>query len=203
MIEFLQGTALGFSGAASPGPFQAWVLAQAIRNGVVRTLPLALAPLASDGPIIALVLLVLARAPAWLLRGLHLAGGAFLLWVALGLLRAIRAAPAAGPAIEPEPPGRAFLRGMAMNALSPGPWLFWSLVSGPILAESWKRSPSAGLAFLAGFYLLLCGVNAALVVLFGTARRLGPRVARVLACLSAATLAGFGAWQLALGLAGR
>lgn len=202
MIEFVQGTTLGFSAAASPGPFQAFLLAQTLRNGVPRSLPLALAPLASDGPIIALMLLVLTRAPAPLLRGLQLAGGAFLLWVAFGLLRSRRAPPAPGRPVEAEPPGRAFLRGVAMNALSPGPWIFWSLVSGPALVYAWKAAPARGLAFLAGFYLLLCGGNAALVALFGTARRLGPTASRALTGLSALALAGFGLWQLGRGMAG-
>ena len=203
MIEFVQGTTLGFSAAASPGSYQAFLLAQTLRNGALRSLPLALAPLASDGPIIALMLLVLTRAPPALLRGLQLAGGAFLLWVALGLLRSLRRAPAPGRPVEAEPPLRAFLRGVAMNALSPGPWIFWSLVSGPLLVRSWNAAPARGLAFLAGFYLLLCGGNAALVVLFGTAHRLGSGPSRALAALSAAALLGFGLWQLWLGLSGR
>ncbi len=202
MIEFVQGTTLGFSAAASPGPFQAFLLAQTLRNGVSRSLPLALAPLASDGPIVALVLLVLTRAPAPLLRGLQIAGGLFLLWVAFGLLRSPRPAPAPGRLAVAEPPLRAFLRGVVMNALNPAPWIFWSLVSGPALVCAWKEAPARGVAFLVGFYLLLCGGNAALVALFGTARRLGPGASRALAGLSALALAGFGLWQLGRGLAG-
>jgi len=203
VIELVQGATLGFSAAASPGPFQAFLLAQTLRNGALRSLPLALAPLASDGPVIALMLLVLTRAPPALLRGLQLAGGVFLLWVAAGLLRSLRRAPAPGRPVQPEPPLRAFLRGVAMNALSPGPWIFWSLVSGPILVQRWKAAPARGLAFLLGFYLLLCGGNAALVVIFGTAHRLGPAASRALTALSALALGGFGLWQLWQGIAGR
>ncbi len=202
MIEFVQGTTLGFSAAASPGPFQAFLLAQTLRNGVSRSLPLALAPLASDGPIIALVLLLLTRAPAALLRGLQVAGGVFLLWVAFGLLRSPRPAPAPGRPAVAEPPLRGFLRGVVMNALNPAPWIFWSLVSGPALVCAWKEAPARGVAFLVGFYLLLCGGNAALVAFFGTAHRLGPGASRALAGLSALALAGFGLWQLGRGLVG-
>lgn len=202
MLELIQGATLGFSAAASPGPYQAFLLAQVLRNGTLRSLPLALAPLVSDGPIIALMLLVLTRAPPALLRGLQLAGGAFLLWVAFGLLRSLRRAGAPGLAPAAEPPRRAFLRGVAMNALGPGPWVFWSLVSGPILVRSWNAAPVRGLAFLLGFYLLLCGGNAALLVVFGTAHRLGPAASRALSGLSALALGGFGLWQLWQGVAG-
>lgn len=201
-MELVQGAALGFSAAASPGPYQAFLLAQALRNGALRSLPLALAPLASDGPIIALMLLVLTRAPPELLRGLQLAGGAFLLWVAAGLLRSLRRAAGPGPAPRAEPPLRAFLRGVAMNALGPGPWIFWSLVSGPALVRAWNAAPGRAFAFLLGFYLLLCGGNAALILVFATAHRLGPAASRALGLLAALALGGYGLWQLWQGAAG-
>lgn len=193
MHPFAQGAALGFSAATSPGPFQAFLLAQAVRLGALRALPAALAPLASDGPIIALVLLALSRAPERLLRGLHLAGGLFLLYLAQATLRA--AARAAGRAPSAGA-GGGFLRAVVMNALSPGPWIFWSLVSGPVLVESWRASPGLGLSFLAGFYLLLVGGNAALVVAFASARRLGPGAERALGLASGAALLLFGLHQL-------
>jgi len=202
VLRFVQGVALGFSASASPGPFQAFLLAQALANGALRSLPLALAPLASDGPIIALVLLVLARAPEGLLRALQILGGLFLLWIARGTFRALLApVPPDGPVPPAEGPAPGFARAVAMNALSPGPWIFWSTVSGPILVESWRASPASALSFLAGFYLLLCGGNAALVLLFSGARRLGPGPTRVLTAASASVLAGFGLWQIARGIA--
>jgi len=194
--------ALGFSAAASPGPFQAFLLAQALANGALRSLPLALAPLASDGPIIALMLLVLARAPEGFLRVLQILGGLLLIWIAGGTFRALRApASPAAPAPPAERPARGFAKAVAMNALSPGPWVFWSTVSGPILVESWRASPASAASFLAGFYLLLCGGNMALVLLFSSARRLGPGPARVLTAASASVLLGFGVWQIARGIA--
>lgn len=203
MIELLQGAIIGFSAAASPGPFQAFLLAQALRNGTLRSLPLALVPLASDGPIIALMLVWLTRAPPPLLRALQLAGGAFLLWVALGLLRSLPRAKGLGPTSPGnERPWRAVVRGVAMNALSPGPWIFWGLVSGPALVRAWNAAPARGLAFLLGFYLLLCGGNATLLLAFGTAHRLGPAASRALGGLSALALGGFGLWQLWQGIGG-
>lgn len=197
---FAQGAALGFWAAASPGPFQAFLSGHALRHGAWRALPAALAPLLSDGPIIAVVLLALVQAPPGLLRGLNVAGGLFLLWLAWAGLRSSRA---------PVPASRApagALRGVGqaviMNALSPGPWVFWSLVCGPILASAWAARPATALAFLAGFYLLLCGGNGALVVLFAGARRLGPGATRALALASAAALLLFGLHQLWRGTLG-
>jgi len=200
---FTQGAALGFSAAASPGPFQAYLLSRATRLGIRGALPLALAPLVSDGPVVAVVLLALSTAPAWLLRTLGIGGGAFLLWMAWGAIGALR-----GPPVPPGRPaengGGSFLRAALVNAAGPGPWVFWSTVCGPILVEAWRVAPARGLSFLVGFYSMLVGGNAAVVVLSGLAGRAGgPRAARALGWASAILLAAMGALQLWRGLTGR
>jgi threonine/homoserine/homoserine lactone efflux protein len=199
VLPFAQGATLGFSAAAQPGPFQAYLLAQSAREGPLRALPLALVPLVSDPPVIAAVLALLAQVPPGLLRALQIGGGAFVLWLgASGLRAALR--PAAADAGAREPP-RGFWRAVLVNLTNPNAWIFWSLVGGPILAEAWRAAPARALAFLAGFYLLLLGGNAALVLAFGAAGRLGPRAAGVLGVLSSAALLAFGGWQVARGLA--
>jgi threonine/homoserine/homoserine lactone efflux protein len=196
-----QGAALGFGAAASPGPFQAFLLSRAARGGVRRTLPLALAPLASDGPIVAIILLALSRAPPSLLRVLGVAGGVFLLWIAWGTVRSLAAPGTAAPP-PAEGAGGSFLRAALVNALGPGPWIFWSTVGGPSLLEAWREGPPDALAFLGGFYALLVGGNATVVSLAGWAGGAGPRAARALAWCSALVLGGLGALQLWRGVAG-
>jgi threonine/homoserine/homoserine lactone efflux protein len=197
---FLQGLTLGFSAAAQPGPFQAYLLAQSLRNGARRTLPVGLVPLVSDPPVIAVVLAVLAQVPAGFLRALQLAGGAVVLWLGAGALRAALAAPPAADA-EAHAPPRGFARAVAVAFTNPSVWIFWSLVGGPILAEAWRAAPVRALVFLAGFYLFLAAGNAALVLLAGQARRLGPRFARGLGIASGLALVVFGLWQVGRGMA--
>jgi threonine/homoserine/homoserine lactone efflux protein len=199
---FTQGVTLGFSAAASPGPFQAFLFAHASRHGVRRTLPLVLAPLVSDVPIVAVILLALTRVPEGFLRALEVAGGAFLLWLAWGSWRtAGEAGSGAGPAAR-DATG-SFRQAVVVNATGPGPWVFWSTVCGPILTEAWRAGAPRALAFLLGFYGLLVGGKALLVVAFGLAGRIGPRTARGLGLLSAAAMAVMGALQLWRGLTGR
>jgi threonine/homoserine/homoserine lactone efflux protein len=197
---FTQGVTLGFSAAVSPGPFQAFLLARAARSGIRRTLPLTLAPLVSDVPIVAVILLALTRVPPGFLRALEVAGGAFLLWLAWGTLRT-RGEPVGAGGAAPRA-GGAFLSAVVVNATGPGPWIFWSTVCGPILASAWEASPARALAFLAGFYGLLVGGKAAIVAAFGMAGRIGPGVARWLALASAAAMGVMGALQLWRGLTG-
>jgi len=199
--RFAEGAALGFGAAAAPGPFQAFLLSRSLRLGLRRALPLALAPVASDGPVVLLVLTALSRAPPALLRGLQLAGGAFLLWLAFSTWRAPSApAPPGAPASADR--GPEFVRAMLVNALGPGPWVYWTTVAGPIVVRAYGEGPSSAFGFVGGFYLLLVAGNAALVVLFAFARRMGERVARGLGRTSAAVLLAFGLLQLWRGLWG-
>lgn len=199
MIPFAQGATLGLSGALSPGPLQAYMLAQAARRGPWRTLPIALVPLVTDPIIVATVLAVLSQLPVALLRGLRIGGGAFVIWLGASALRALRRLPDAAPAREP-PIG--FVRAAFVNVTNPNAWLWWSVAGGAALADAWRKAPAQGLAYLGGFYLCLVGGNALLIVAFGEVGRLGPRAARWLATASAALLLFFGALQLAKGIAG-
>jgi threonine/homoserine/homoserine lactone efflux protein len=195
---FLEGAALGLSAAAQPGPLQAYLLAQSARNGARRTIPVALVPLATDPPLIAVVLAVLAQVPAGFVRVLGVAGGALVVWLGAGALRAARA-PGPAPS-RPAPAG--FVRGLLLNFTNPNAWLYWSLAAGPILAAAWRDSPAQAVAFLAGFYLLLVGGNVAFVLLAGRAARAGPGLARALGALSGVALVLFGLWRIAQGLLG-
>ena len=67
----LQGLGYGGAAAAQPGPFQAYLLSQTLKNGLRSTLVAALAPLMSDGPIVLLVLLVLTQMPDWFVAALR------------------------------------------------------------------------------------------------------------------------------------
>ena len=196
MLSYLViGMTYAFAAALQPGPLQAYTVAQTLSHGWRRALPAAFSPLLSDGPIIALVLLVLSRLPAWLIPAVRLAGGVLLLVFALLAARTWWSFDAGGAA-----PGRAKPRSLlgatAVNLMNPGPYLGWSLIMGPLLLKGWRESPANGIALLAGFYGVMVASIAAIIVLAGAARGLGPRANRAMIGLSALALAGLGAWQL-------
>ncbi len=198
---FVQGVVLGFSAAAQPGPFQAYLLAQSVRNGPARTIPVTAVPLVSDPPVIAVVLVALAQVPAGFLRVLQILGGAVILWLGAGALRALRAAPGGEGGAPPSGP-RGFWRAVLVNLTNPNAWIGWSIVMGPIASAAWRDSPPRALAFVSGFYLFLVGGNLLFVLLAGRLTRLGPRFARGLGLASALALLGFGLWQVGRGVAG-
>jgi threonine/homoserine/homoserine lactone efflux protein len=196
---FLEGAWLGLSAAAAPGPLQAYLLAQSVRNGAARTLPVACAPLVTDPPLIAVVLAALAQLPPGFVRVLGIVGGAVVLWLGAGALRVALAPPAPR---EGRTPPAGFVRALVVNFTNPNAWLWWSGAAGPILVAAWQDSPWRAAAFLAGFYLLLVGGNALIVLLASRLAGAGPRVARALGALSGAALLLFGGWRLARGILG-
>ncbi|MDQ7029397.1 MAG: LysE family transporter [Ardenticatenia bacterium] len=126
----LQGITLGVSGAAVPGPLQAFLLAQTLRYGWKRALPATTAPLFSDGPIVVLVLFVLTQLPTRFLIGLRFAGGLFLLYLAWDAYRA-RHAVERPVTLQAAQVTTGFWKAVMTNFLNPNPYLFWSILAGP------------------------------------------------------------------------
>jgi threonine/homoserine/homoserine lactone efflux protein len=189
----LQGLGLGLSAAATPGPFQTYLINQTLTKGWRQALPIAFAPLISDIPIVIIILLVLDHLPSSFLRWVGLAGGIFVLFLAWGLFRTWRADPEVrSPRYEQPPPRSALLNGILMNALSPGPYTFWALVNGPILLSAIRQSWLHGTAFLLGFYGMMISGYLLIIALFHLARQLGPGVVRTLTLLSIILLVLFG-----------
>jgi threonine/homoserine/homoserine lactone efflux protein len=198
--------AFGFGVVAGlmPGPLQTFLLLKTLERGARGGLWVVPSPLLSDGPIIALCLLVLSRVGEGWLRALSVAGGLFLLYLARDSWRALsrddaevdeRVASAAsrysGPAL--------LVRAALLNALGPGPWLFWGTVMGPMLIRHWRVSAGHGVAVLATFYGTLLALLVAQLLLFSYARRLGPRIARAGTWLGIALLVVFAALLLLFG----
>jgi threonine/homoserine/homoserine lactone efflux protein len=200
-LYLLQGIGYGLAAAAQPGPFQTYLISQSLIKGWKRTLPAAFAPLVSDGPIIALCLLVLSQVPPGLQRFLYIAGGLFLLYLAHGTYQTWKSFDPAIPHIETET-RQSILKAALINTLNPNPYIFWSLVTGPILVTGWRESPVHGMGLLAGFYATMISGFTLIIVVFGSARQLGPKVNRALLGIAAVALFCFGLFQLWLGVQG-
>jgi threonine/homoserine/homoserine lactone efflux protein len=201
IIYVIQGIAYGFAAAVQPGPFQTYIISQTLKSGWRPTLPAAFAPLVSDGLIIVLVLLVLSQVPIWFQRVLYVVGGVFIVYLAYNAFKGWRNfEPVA--VVGEQSTGQSLFRAATMNVLSPGPYIFWSLVTGPILIAGWRESPANGLGLLAGFYLTMIATLIGIIAVFATARHLGPRVNRAMLGISAVALFSFGVYQLWRGIWG-
>ena len=200
-LYIIQGIGYGFAAAVQPGPFQTYLISQTLTKGWKRTLSAALAPLISDGPIIALCLLVLSQIPAWLQRFLYIAGGLFILYLAYGAYRAWKNFDSDISSTE-SGTHQGVLKAALVNMLNPNPYIYWTLVTGPILLMGWREMPANGVGFLTGFYLSILLSLSAIIIVFGTARQLGPKVNRALIGISVIALFCFSMYQLWRGITG-
>ena len=195
----LLGVSYAFAAAVQPGPLQTYLISRTLTGGLRRAVPGAFAPLLSDPPIIVLVLLVLKLMPVWLVLVLQCAGGFFLFYLAWGAYKTWRDFEPGKP-IEISSGNQTFFKAATVNLLNPAPYIGWSTVMGPLLRKAWLEAPANGIALLAGFYAMLILGTIAILGLFATARELGPRVTRALVGISAFALAGFGIYELWLGV---
>lgn len=198
-IYLLQGIGFGFAAASQIGPFQTFLISQALTRGWKRALPGAFAPFVSDGPIVILSVLVLSQLPDWAQRVMYILGGLFVLYLAYGSYKSWRNFDET--LAHPELSGQQTIFKAAMtNLLSPGAYLFWMFATGPILVQGWREAPVNGLGLLIGFYssFILCLI--AMIVVFGAASKLGHKLTRALLGLSCIVLFGFGLYQVWLGI---
>jgi threonine/homoserine/homoserine lactone efflux protein len=184
------GAGLGLAAGLAPGPLLALVITQSVRHGTREGLKVAVAPLLTDVPIVALAVLlvaIVAGSHQELLAVVSLAGAAFVAFIAW---ETVRSAPPGPGAVGP--PSRSWTRGAVVNALNPHPYLFWTMVGAPQLILAWKAGPGEAAAFLAGFYICLIGTKAAVAALAGrSAGFLGGRAYRVVLVVLGLLLAAF------------
>ena len=157
----LQALVLGLGAGLAPGPLLALVMTESLRGGPRAGMRVALAPLVTDAPIVAV---------SWALAGsldpqspwlavLALGGSIVVGHLAIEQWRAVL------PKADALHDGRSLRRGVAVNVLSPHPWLFWITLGGPLLASATATSPWLAVLFLLVFYSLLVGTKLVLAVL--------------------------------------
>lgn len=191
----LIGAGFAFAAAAQPGPLQAFLLSRVTVAGWRRTLPAALAPLISDGPIALLILLLLHNVARGFERFLKGAGGIVLLYFAvmtfLDWRRANREVQQKVPSVP-----RTLFHAVAVNVVNPGPYIGWSLILGPLVLETWTNNPEHSIALILSFYTVMVGTLALFIFLLGTTEYLGPLGRRWLLLAASLVLAGLGIYSL-------
>ncbi len=197
---FIFGISYSLACVVQPGPFQAFLFSQSITNGWRKTIPLVIAPLISDLPIIILVLFVLTRVPPGVLAILQCFGGIFLIFLAFKAYKTWRTSTKSSEERISQH-GNLF-KAVIVNLLNPNPYLGWSLVMGPMLIKGWSRNPVNGIALLMGFYSSMIIYSAVMVVLFAAAGNLGPRINRILMAISVVAFVLFGFYQFWSGIKG-
>jgi len=197
----VRGMSLGFSAGVLPGPFQAYLINTTLTLGWRRSIIIIFSPLITDIPIATLIVFILGQLPAGFIQALRIVGGLFLLWIAYSTWRQYRAGITIGASNNTNTASqRALLRGILMNFISPGPYLFWSTVNGPLLIEALQQSIWHGFAVLIAFYGTFLTILAATVLIFDRLRRLDERITRGILLLTIVILVWFGATLIVQGI---
>jgi threonine/homoserine/homoserine lactone efflux protein len=199
-VEYLiYGLTLGLGSGISPGPLMALVIAASLRSGLRGGLQVAVAPLLTDVPIVALALLVISRLPDQALRWIGIVGGLVVAWLGIELLRSGRTAELPPSEIGTSQPELELLRGVLVNFTNPHPYLFWISVGAPTVLDAWSKSPWQAAAFVGGFYVLLVGIKMVLAWALSQAQTVlstrGYRTALVVSGCAMLVLAGNLLWQ--------
>jgi threonine/homoserine/homoserine lactone efflux protein len=164
------------------------VLAQTLQHGWREGCKVALVPLITDVPIIILALGLASRAAELqrLLGTLSIAGGLFVLYLAVDTIHPRRATVA----VADKP--KSWLKGTLTNLLSPHPWLFWMTIGATTMAKAVASSWLAAVAFVGVFYFLLVGSKLLVALAVGRSREfLRGRAYRLVMCMLGILLAVF------------
>jgi threonine/homoserine/homoserine lactone efflux protein len=181
MYFLTQGIIFGLYAAFLPGPMQAFLLSQVIRSGWKRTLPLALIPLGSDGPIMISLFFLLSQLPLWFTHVLRIVGGFFILYLAWDAYKTSKKPMDPTLSVSPLYNQRAtFLKGVTMNLLNPNVYIFWATIGVPTILTGWQTSPLKGMAFGLGFYGTMIPATMAWIAIFGTVGHLKPRIRMII-----------------------
>lgn len=161
ITALLAGIGLGLAAGISPGPLLTLVISTTLARGFGAGVRVAIAPLMTDLLIVPVCVLVVGALPVWWEPALAIVGGLYIVWLGIKMVNEARHATL----LQPAAPQRARVdmqRGMAVNVLSPHPWLFWITVGAPLLVGHWRSGGWQAVAFVAGFYLLLVGGKVAI-----------------------------------------
>lgn len=170
MIHYLaMGSILGLSAGLVPGPLLTLVVSETVLHDIRAGIKVALAPLITDLPIIALTVFILSRLSGFqgILGGISLAGGVLVMTMGLQGIRFRGVVLDIGKARP-----RSLAKGMLVNVLSPHPYLFWLSVGAPTMTRANDLHVLAAAAFVVGFYSLLIGSKIAMAVLVGKSKKI-------------------------------
>ncbi len=162
--DLVIGLLLGLSAGFAPGPLLALVISETLQHGIGSGIRVALAPLITDAPIIVLTLYALSKLSAFesLLGVISICGGLFVFYLGCKnlLIRTVNGDTRIGRTPS-------MVKGVAVNFLSPHPYLFWLSVGAPIVSRAMARDRVAPFFFIGSFYLCLVGAKIGLAIVVG------------------------------------
>jgi len=153
MLSFLfSGILFGVVAGLSPGPLLILVVSETLKAGVKEGIKISLTPLVTDLPISLISVFLLSRFSDKdvVLGVISIIGAIVLVYLGYKNIR--------GKALEIselQMSRDSLWKGIAVNALSPHPYLFWFAVGAPIIVKALQHSVLSAALFTISFYFFL------------------------------------------------
>lgn len=193
----------GLSAGTSFGPLHTLLMNVTLTQGWRYGLLIMLSPLLTDIPIIILMLFVLSALPPAAIPLLNIAGGMAVFIIAYTTFRSLRNPAPVNTIEESKSVTRdTLIKGLMVNFLNPGPYIYWGTITGPLFLEALNQSLLTGAGFLLGFYGVFMSLMGVFVFLFDRLRGVDPRLTRGLSYLSLVILAYLGTTLIIRGING-
>ncbi len=161
------GIILGLSAGFAPGPLLTLVISETLRHDIKSGIKVAVAPIITDLPIIAVSFLVISSLSDYqgVLGVISLTGGVFL------LVMCYEGMNTKGHDFDDtEEVSRSLAKGVLANLLSPHPYLFWFSVGTPTVTKAMSENVISPVFFIVGFYMLLVGSKVLLAISVGKSK---------------------------------
>jgi threonine/homoserine/homoserine lactone efflux protein len=178
----LQGAGFGIAAGTSPGPLLSYLITTTLNHGWRRGVIVLLSPLIADIPIILLMVFILGALPDPVLTLIQIIGGVYVVWLAWDTWQ--KQADQANQALtaQSEHPHQTIskqqtlIQALGINMLSPGPYIFWGIITGPILRVALNQSLFLGVMFLIAFYGAFLSLLLIWVIVFDRLREINPTI---------------------------
>lgn len=166
MIDWLgflmSGIMLGLVAGVSPGPLMALVISETVRHSRREGITVAIVPILTDLPVVAVSLYVLGRLASsdWVLGIVSVCGAGFLGYLAYeSITTKVADLQVQGAKVQ------SLRKGIITNLLSPNPYLFWMVIGAPTVLKAYQINLLSAVLFICGFYLLLVGSKIVIAVI--------------------------------------
>lgn len=162
----MAATIFGITAGIKPGPLGIFVIHQTLSRGTAVGLRSCFAPFISDGPIIAIALLVTVHLQSiqWFLVSISILGGFYLFFIAYKIWKSSHTI-----GDTTQSPKSTFFMAVKINLLNPAPYIFWFTIGSSYISK--------GTAFEATIFIFFCLFSLALTKFFlaFTIKKLGDR----------------------------
>ena len=167
LLFIIPALTLGLSAGFTPGPLSTLTIVQTLKHNIKEGIKVAISPLITDAPIVALSILVLSKLETFnfLLGIISLFGALFLAYLGLENIKTTTF-----HILDNVSQPKSLTKGVLANLLSPYPYVFWVAIGGPITLKALEVSVFDAIVFIMTFYLTMIVSKIVIAMIVGKSK---------------------------------